>query len=89
MRYFSACPFSTRETVDMANPVRLDMVTSVSFMRRSVILFYGCRNPFPVLPVCPWSVLGLHPGLLFNLLSDLLPDLLFNRLSGRQSRLPE
>ena len=28
-------------------------------------------------------------GLLFNLLSDLLPDLLFNRLSGRQSRLPE
>ncbi len=35
------------------------------------------------------SVLGLHPGLLFNPLSDLLPDLLFNRLSGRQSRLPE
>lgn len=43
---------------------------------------------------------GLLPGLLFNPLSDLLPacfppasrlfpDLLFNRLSGRQSRLPE
>ena len=91
MRYFSACPFSTRETVDMANPVRLDMVTSVSFMRRSVILFYGCRNPYGCRPrfwsfrSAPRSVLGL----LFNLLSDLLPDLLFNRLSGRQSRLPE
>lgn len=43
---------------------------------------------------------GLLPGLLFNPLSDLLPacfppasrlfpDLLFNRLSGRQSRLSE
>ena len=88
MRYFSACPFSTRETVDMANPVRLDMVTSVSFMRRSVILFYGCRNPYGCRPRCrsaPRSVLGL----LFNPLSDLFPDLLFNRLSVRLSRLPE
>ena len=49
----------------------------------------GPFGPSGLLPglssVCPRSVLGL----LFNLLSDLLPDLLFNRLSGRQSRLPE
>ena len=37
-------------------------------------------------------VAGLLPGLsslLFNPLSDLFPDLLFNRLSVRLSRLPE
>lgn len=46
MRYLSACPLSTREIVEIENPVLCEMVTSVSFAMACICyLMQGTTNP--------------------------------------------